>query len=485
MEIKKLGLTEREAKKRLENYGYNEIQRDLFTSPLKIFLRQIRNNYLIYLLLVAAIISFFVHEKITSYTILIVISVVIFVGFIQEYRAEKVIKSLQNMIMPVSIIIRDGKEKEVLSKELVPGDILVLRNGERIPADCILLEQNELLLNESILTGESKEVEKAIPKNEKTYTDKNLLFAGSFIVNGRCLAKTIHTGMNTKFGKISGLIATAEKKLVLQEKLNHLSKYMVIVAIIFAILTGLIIFIEETYSKTLVIEVLILIIALSVSAFPEGLPVVLITALSYGASKMAKKNAIMNRISAIETIGETTVICSDKTGTITKGEMTAVEIFQDNKIIKISGSGYKAEGEFTSNGKIISTNNDQVLSNLIRASVLCNDSRIERLGTDEDYKFFGTPTESALLVMAAKAKIYKEDINCMRTAEIPFNSERKLIHDEKHRHISLIYTAMIPEQITNTFSSKHKISWKPIFELKTEDMADYNLTMINYAGMHA
>ncbi|PIN94113.1 cation transporter [Candidatus Pacearchaeota archaeon CG10_big_fil_rev_8_21_14_0_10_31_24] len=450
MVIKKKSLTSFEANKKLKQYGYNEIQEKIFASPLKIFLRQIKNNYLIYLLLIASIISFFVHEKITAYTILIVIVVVVTIGFLQEYRAERVIKSLKSMIMPISILIRDEKEKEIPSREIVPGDIIILRNGEKIPADCILIEQQDVLMNESILTGESKAISKEIAKNESNYTEKNLLFAGSFIVNGRCTAKVIHTGMNTKFGKISGLIATAEKKLVLQEKLNHLSKYMVFVAIIFSILTGLLIFAQEDYSKLLLIEVLILLIALAVSAFPEGLPVVLITALSYGANKMAKKNAIMNRISAIETIGETTVICADKTGTITTGEMTVVEIFQDYQNIKISGAGYKADGEFTINNNKINPSKNPLLINLMKASVLCNDSRIERIGTDSEYRFFGTPTESALLIMAAKANIHKDDLKCVRTSEISFNSERKLMSTLcKEKNQNYVYAKGAPEIILN------------------------------------
>ena len=450
MVIKKEGLSQKEASKKLAEYGLNEIQEDIFASPIKIFLRQIKGNYLLYLLFAASIISFFVNEEITAYTILVVIAIVILIGFIQEYRAEKVIKSLKNMIMPVSIVLRNGKEKEVNSKNIVPGDVLVLRNGEKIPADCILLEQKDLFVNESILTGESKEVEKSVPKNEAKYSDKNALFAGSFIVNGRCIAKVVHTGMNTKFGKISSMIATAEKKLVLQEKVNKLSKYMVTLTIILSILIAATIFIQESYTKELAIEVLILVIAISVAAFPEGLPVVLITALSVGASRMAKKNAIMNRISAIEAIGETTVICSDKTGTITKGEMTVVELFLDNLTLKISGSGYKAEGNFTANGKKINPEKDQVLNNLLRASVLCNDSRIERTGEDEEYNYFGTPTESALLIMAAKAKMHKEDLNCVRTAEIPFNSERKLMSTLcKEKNQMQIYSKGAPEIILN------------------------------------
>src|SRR3989344_4157582 len=231
--MEKRGLTEKEAEKRLGQYGLNEIKESLVISPIKILFRQIKKNYIIYLLVIAAILSFIVGKSITAYAIVVVILVIIFTGFIQEYRAEKAIKSLRGMLMPISIVIRDGKEKEVPSRDIVPGDILLLRNGEKVPADCIIIEEKELLVNESILTGESSEVEKLAVKSEQKYSEKNTLFMGSFIVNGKCLAKVIHTGMNTKFGSIASMISTAEKELPLQNKVNKISKYMAIIAIVF------------------------------------------------------------------------------------------------------------------------------------------------------------------------------------------------------------------------------------------------------------
>ena len=231
--MEKRGLTEKEAKENLEKYGLNEIKETSLTSPLKILFRQIKNNFIIYLLILAVIISFFVGKLITAYTILTVIIIVIVTGFFQEYRAEKVINSFKSMIMPVSIVIRDGKEKEIPSKEIVPGDLIILRSGEKIPADCIILEEKDLFVNESVLTGESKEVKKKAVKNGKDYSDENMIFMGCFIVNGKCIAKVIHTGMNTKFGKIAGMISTAEKELPLQKKVNKIAKFMIIVAIIY------------------------------------------------------------------------------------------------------------------------------------------------------------------------------------------------------------------------------------------------------------
>ncbi len=444
--MEKRGLNSQQAKNLLDKYGPNELREINKKGPLIILLHQIKGNFITYLLFIAMVLSFFVGKNITAYTILVVILLVTITGFFQEYKAEKVISSLKDMIVPVSIVIRDGREMEIETTKLVPGDIILLRNGEKIPADSIILEQKELLVNESILTGESKEVSKKIIKNEKDYSEENMLYMGSFIVNGKCIAKVIHTGMNTKFGKIAKMISHAEKKLPLQDKINSISKYMILVAISFSLFTGALMFFNQPYSTQLLIESLTLVIALAVSAFPEGLPVVLTTALSRGAYVMAKKNAIVNRMSIIETLGETTVICSDKTGTITKGEMTVKKILTDGRIYEVSGTGYEGNGDFIFNNKKISPEKEKVLSRLIEAGVACNDANISRTGEDKNFNIIGNPTEAALLVMASKAGIYQEDLQYSRIEEIPFNSERKRMSVlVKNKEKRLIYSKGAPE----------------------------------------
>ncbi|MEK6935791.1 MAG: cation-transporting P-type ATPase [Nanoarchaeota archaeon] len=424
---KRDGLTSEEAGKLLETFGKNELKDIGKVSIFEILLRQIKKNFIIYLLAAAMIISFFVGKSVTAYTILGVIILVVFVGFIQEYKAEKSINALKKMLVPVSIVMRDGKETEIISEQIVPGDILVLRTGEKIPADCVVIGEKDLLLNESILTGESKEVEKTAAKNEK-FEDKNTLFTGSFIVNGKCIARVIKTGMNTKFGKIAELISTTEKILPLQNKINHIAKYMSFISIFVAILTGGVILLsQQTISQEILIEVLILTIAIAVSAFPEGFPVVLITTLSLGAYRMAKKNAIVNRMSIIETLGETTVICSDKTGTITKGEMTIKKIYTDNKIFEVTGVGYEGNGDFLFGKEKINTEKENNFKILFKAALSCNDAIIHRTGEDKIYTTLGIPTEIALSVMAAKANQFKENLEGSREEEIPFSSERKLM----------------------------------------------------------
>ena len=427
MDYKK-GLTKKEAEKKIKDFGYNEIEDIGKISSFKILLRQIKNNFVIYLLLVGMIISFFVGKLVTAYTILAVIIIVIFTGFFQEYKAEKAINALKKMIMPISIIIRNGKEIEIPSRELVPGDIVILRTGERVPADSIILESKDLLLNESILTGESQEVKKTAAKNLDKFERENQVFMGTFIISGRCVVKILNTGMRTEFGKIAGLITGIEKELPLQKKVNEIARYLVYFALSVSIFTGIIMILRNLpFTNELLVETLIVVIALSVAAFPEGFPVVLISTLASGTYKMAKKNAIVNRMSIIETLGETTVICSDKTGTITKGEMTVKKIYCDNSLYEVDGTGYEASGNITFMGKIVDSKKDLTLNLLLKSAVLCNDSKIERKGTDKEYNIRGTPTEGALLILGAKAGVFNDDLNCIRKEDIPFSSERKVM----------------------------------------------------------
>ncbi|MBN2127207.1 MAG: cation-transporting P-type ATPase, partial [Candidatus Diapherotrites archaeon] len=370
--------------------------------------------------------SLIVGKTITAGAIILVLIVIISIGFIQDYKADEAIKALKKMLVPVSLAIRNGKETEIYSKEIVPEDILIIRSGEMIPADAVILEEKNLQIDESMLTGESKAVIKEV-FNEKE-SDKNTVFMGTFVVNGRAVIKVIHTGMNTNFGKIAGMISSADKPMLLQKKVNIVVKYMVGIALIVSFLTGLLLITRNwPLSYEHLIEALITMIALSISAFPEGLPVVLITTLAIGVQKMAKKNAIVNRLSIIETLGETTVICSDKTGTITKGEMTVKKIYCNNSLIEVEGVGFEGKGNFLLNKKQINPLETNCLKKFFYSAVLCNDAVISRKGIDSQYSTIGSPTESALLIMAAKAGLFKEDFNEERIEEIPFSSESKMM----------------------------------------------------------
>lgn len=425
MKLKREGLKTSEAEKLLTRYGLNEIEEVSKNTPFKVYLNQIKNNFIVYLLFFSAVLSFIIGKHITAYTILFVIVMITTIGFVQEYRSEKAIEALKDMLVPISVVIRDGHEQEIESSKIVPGDILVLRSGEKIPADCVVLEENELLVNESALTGESKEVSKKISTGEK-YTDENKIFMGTYIVRGKCVAKVIHTGMKTEFGNIASMISSTEKELPLQKKVNKIAKYMAIISVIISVLTGILMLIQsKTINKDVIVNILVVTIALSVSAFPEGFPVVLITTLSSGAYRLSKRNAIVNRMSIIETLGETTVICSDKTGTITKGEMTVKKVFAGDEIFDVSGEGYSLYGDFSKKGKKCDIKKEEFFKHLFNNFILCNDAEIERTGQEGEVKTIGSPTESAILVLGAKAGVYEEDFDYEKLYEIPFSSERK------------------------------------------------------------
>lgn len=446
-----LGLSQTEAAAKLAEYGYNEIVDKTKVTPLDIFLRQVKKNYILYLLLFAAIISFAVGKGFTGYTIIAVMVTVVITGFIQEFKAEKSISELKKMIMPITIVYRDGKKVELSSRELVPGDVLVLGNGEKIPADCVLLEAYELRVNEAALTGESKEINKKVKLSDEDDENTNKIYMGTYIVNGRGVAEVVHTGMNTKFGEIAHLISSAEKDLPLQDKINAITKYMVTIAIVMSAATGGIMLLRaESLNAATLIEILILSIAIAVSAFPEGLPVVLISTLAVGAKRMSEKDAIVNRMSIIETLGETTVVCSDKTGTITRGEMTVKFVFTGNALYEVEGSGYVAHGQILKNDKPVDITNNEDLRLLIESGIKCTDSEIERLGTDNEYKAQGSPTEAALLILGAKVGAFKELLNSERTNEKPFSSDRKMmsvLHEENGR--KFVFAKGAPEVLIN------------------------------------
>ncbi len=389
METKIPGLTENQARELLLKWGPNKITDPDRVSAGRIVLRQIRGNFIIYLLAVAGMVSFLIGEPVTGYTVAGVILMVVGMSFFQEYRAQKAVYALREMITPVSVVVRDGRQREVETAGIVPGDIVVLRTGERVPADGKILQESDLGMDESVLTGEAAEVEKR---------KENMIFAGTFVVSGRCLAKMTHTGMNTKFGQIVELIGRSEKVLPLAEKVNAIARFMVVAAVAVSLLTGILLLSRlQVVTTQGLVHVLIVVIALMVSAFPEGLPVVLTTALAVGVSRMAQKNAIVNRMSIIETLGETTVICADKTGTITVGAMMVEKVFASDREM------------------------------LWKTAVLCSDARVEKMDGLENLRISGSQTEGALLRAAAKEGFFREDLPFEQQSEVPFSSQRKMM----------------------------------------------------------
>lgn len=436
----KTGLTEDEVKSRLEKYGVNELEEKEKITPLKVFTRQFV-NFIVWVLIAAAVISLLIDEIIDFWVISFTIAVVIVLGFVQEYRAEKAMEALKNIVQPETTVVRDGKLKKILTKEIVPGDILSLEMGDKIPADAQLFETVAMRVDESPLTGESVPVGKVL---------NDIIYTGTQVVHGKARAVVYATGMDTKLGQIAGLIQTKKEDTPLQKKISKLSFGLAMLALMASALTFAIgIYIGAPFG-----EMLLIALALAVAAVPEGLPLTLTITLAYGMRKMAGHNAIIRKMLAVETLGSTTVICTDKTGTLTKNEMTAEAIFVSENTFEISGSGYSPKGDFLREGNPADLKNDVTSIKLLRAIALCNNSSIENTG--EKWEVVGDPTEIALTVAAAKADIWKDDIEneYQLLEEIIFTSERKLmttLHETKEGLIS--FTKGAPEYVLKRCNS--------------------------------
>jgi len=436
------GLTNEEVELRIKKSGLNEIREGKKISPIKIFLSQFK-SFIVGILLIAVIISLAINEYIDAAVIAVILILNATMGFVQEYKAEKSIEALKKMASLKAIVIRDGKEKQIDAKELVPGDIIILETGEKIPADARLLEIINLQTQEAALTGESlpiKKEERIIRENAPVADRKNMIFSGTIITKGRGKAIVASTGMNTEIGKIATMIQESKVELTpLQKKLKVLGEYLGAITIIISILvffSGLIIGFDMG-------EIFLIAVSLAVAAIPEGLPAVVTMSLSLGTRRMVKKNALIRKLPSVETLGSTTVICTDKTGTLTLNQMTVRKIFTNNKIISVSGRGYETVGNFYEGKDKIKT---KEIDLLLKIGALCNDAKLT------ENKVIGDPTEGALLVSAEKAGISYENSQekYPRTAELQFDSERKRMSTQhKINNKKVLYTKGAPDILLN------------------------------------
>jgi len=344
------GLSQEEAKKRLTEYGYNKLQEEDKINKLKILIRQLASP-LIYILLVAGLIAILFREYVDAGVIFVAVILNTIIGYLQEYKAEQSVKALKKMLVNRAKVIREGIERDIPADELVPGDIVMLYSGIRVPADIRLIHCVEFKTDESLLTGESLPVEKhyhAIKEDNLTYGDqKNIAFMGTIVVSGRAKGIVVATGMNTVLGNISKYIkATETVKAPLQEKIKKFANSLGIIVISASLfLFGIGLIIGESIKDMFMTAV-----AAAVATIPEGLPVVVTIALAVGVSRMARYNALIRKIHAVETLGSTTVICSDKTGTLTKNEMTVKVIYDGENIYEVEGIGYEPEGKILHEG---------------------------------------------------------------------------------------------------------------------------------------
>jgi Ca2+-transporting ATPase len=412
------GLSEEQAQERLAQYGPNEIGREREISLIKKFLSQF-NSFIVYILIAAVFISFILHEYIDSAVIIAILIVNAVLGFFQEYRAEKAIESLKKMAALQATVIRDGLKRRINSNKLVPGDVIAFESGDRIPADARVIEQYLLEVMESSLTGESHSVKKDSTPIDDTSTlgdMHNIIFGGTNVTSGSGKAVVVRTGMDTEMGKIAESIESVEDdETPLQKRLDMLGRRLGILTLI---ICGIIIAFGIFKGGNL-LEMIMVGVSLAVAAVPEGLPIVVTIALALGVKRMVGQNALVKRLHSVETLGCTTVICTDKTGTLTRNEMTVTKLFVNDTIIDITGSGYDISGKFLSSGEEIDPSSAELL---LRIGALNNDAALS-----EKKSIIGDPTEGCLIVSAAKAGLKRSILNDKfpRVHEIPFDSERK------------------------------------------------------------
>ena len=442
------GLTQKEVASRIKQYGFNELATVEKISPLTIFFRQFK-SILILILVGATIVSLVTGHTVDAAVVFAIVLVSAVLGFTQEYRAERALEALKKMLSPTAVVIRDRKEVLISTKEIVPGDILVLREGDRISTDARLIEAMSLRTNEASLTGESMPASKQtmrLSEDISILDRKNMVFSGTEVTSGKGKALVVATGMKTEFGKIAKQVTVSVKEETpLEKRTKKLGKWLGIVALSISVSTIII----GIFRGMPLIEVVLFGVALAVAAVPEALPAVVTGSLAIGVHKMAKRNAIVRKMPAVETLGSTTVICSDKTGTLTRGEMTVRKIYAGDTMINVTGVGYEPKGEFHAEGDGGNILQGKHFSLLMKGSLLCNDAKL--MVEEDKWRIKGDPTEGALVVVAAKAGFKQAEVTKQypRVGELPFSPERKrmtTVHLTPHSD-QIFYTKGAPETI--------------------------------------
>lgn len=433
------GLTANEVAKRRKQYGRNELSSSKKIHPLKLFISQFKDA-LVIVLIIAALVSFgvsFVEEGGSQKESLLIIAIVLaiaLVGFFNEFKAEKTVEALKKLVGFKARVRRNGETVEIDAAEVVPGDIVLLEAGQKIPADIRIVEASELRANEASLTGESLPVAKnaAVQKGALALGDqKSMLFAGTFLTGGSGVGVVVATGQKTEIGKIAQLVNDVETEATpMQQKLDDLGKKLgYVIAVICVLVFAIVFFFVKEEDQTFLHHLIFAFtaaVALAVAAIPEGLAFVVRISLALGARRMASKKALVRKLSAVEALGSTDVICSDKTGTLTKGEMTVRKLWVNEKQVEVTGSGYETEGTFSTKPKH--------LEELLRIGVLCNNASLHKGGV------VGDPTEGSLIVSAAKAGV---DIGAIhhkwtKVKEVPFSSERKMMSTIHKSHTTYL-----------------------------------------------
>ncbi len=456
LKVQDNGLTEAEASARMVQYGPNQLTEAQRPGFLKLLWEQF-NNFIVILLIVAALISALLGEWIDASAILAIVVLNAVLGIVQERRAEEALAALQKLAAPEAHVMRSGKRTTVPARELVPGDIVFLEAGNHIPADLRLLEAFNLQIEEAALTGESLPVNKnaamKLEKNIPLGDRRNTAFMGTTVTYGRGRGVVVGTGMRSQLGLIAKMLEGVDsEETPLQKRLDQLGKTLgwgalAVCALVFIVAVlrntdltiisaaggGLLAYLSA--AKKQIVDMFMLAVGLAIAAVPEGLPAVVTITLALGMREMIRRHALIRRLSSVETLGSATVICSDKTGTLTQNEMTVTRIWVDGLFVNVSGSGYSRRGEFMVGGESINLRKYPGVGTALWLGALNNDAQLELVeGDDQSYRIVGDPTEGSLLIAAAKADAYHVELHKAypREDEVPFDSERKrmvTIHD--------------------------------------------------------
>jgi len=424
------GLSVEEARQRLAQFGPNELRKEKTVSWWMMLLAQFK-NVLIIILLAAAAISLVINlvEEDGSIwdpiIIVVVVMISVLLGFVQQYRAERAMQALKQMIAPMSAVIRAGEESMQPSRDLVPGDVIALRTGDRVAADARLIEVSSLKMDEAALTGESvaelKTLER-LPADLPPADRTNVVFAGTTVAYGKGKAVVASTAMSTEFGKIAGMLQEVEEpKTPLQERLDRFGKMMAMALMVVTALVAILVLVRTDKGM---MDIFMWGLSLAIVVVPESLPAIVTVTLAFGVYRMAKKHALIRKLHAVETLGSTTFICSDKTGTLTQNQMMVRRLYVDGMAVEVSGSGYEPKGDFRSTDSAVIPDQHSTLLRVLQIGTLCNDASL--VSSDGSWTIKGDPTEGALIVASAKAGLDSQALAASwpRVGEIPFSSER-------------------------------------------------------------
>ncbi len=443
------GLSSEHINDRLDKYGPNKLPDIETTGPLIRFLYQF-HNILIYVLIVAGIVTALLGHWVDASVIFGVVVINAVIGFVQEGKAENALKAIRQMLSPSAMVIRDGRQVTIKAEDLVPGDIVLLQSGDKVPADLRLIWVKGLQIQESVLTGESLAVEKiidAIPQKAVIGDRRCMAYSGTLVTHGQATAVVVSTGAFTEIGRISVLVSAVESvSTPLIHQMNQFSRWLTLAILGIAAITFIFGSLVRDY---LLGDMFLAAVSLAVAAIPEGLPAIMTITLAIGVQRMARRNAIIRKLPAVETLGAVSVICSDKTGTLTRNEMTVRSIATASDLFDISGTGYDPHGSISLDNNEIQIQESSVLFDIFHAGILCNDASMEQ--QDSEWIVHGDPMEGSLLVAGIKAGLMIEDESKQypRTDLIPFESEHRFMATLHHSHAgeAFIFLKGAPESV--------------------------------------